>query len=266
MMKILCFGITFAVMALPAVVSAANTSMQSGAGQDTPVLHVYGPGGPLPPMKEAADAFGKEKHIRIVVTGGPEPKWLHDAQQNADLIFSGSEEMMSDFQVAMKGALDPTTITPLYMREAAILVRPGNPTHIKGLQDLMKPGHRILVVNGAGQKGLWEDVAGRQGDMASVAKFRANIAVVAPNSGDARNDWINNKSLDAWLIWNIWQVSNPPLAEIVSVDKAHQIYRDCGIGLTTQGKSRPEAREFIRFLQSPQGAQIFQKWGWGSVR
>jgi accessory colonization factor AcfC len=85
---------------------------------------------------------------------------------------------------------------------------------------------------------------------------------VSSNSGDARTDWINDKSLDAWLIWNIWQVSNPPLAEIVSVDKAHQIYRDCGIGLTTQGKSRPEAREFIRFLQSPQGAQIFQKWGW----
>jgi accessory colonization factor AcfC len=261
-MNILPFGITFALMALPAVVSAANTSIQAGAGQDTPVLHVYGPGGPLPALKEAADAFGKEKHIQIVVTGGPEPKWLYDAQQTADLIFSGSEDMMSDFQVAMQGALDPTTITPLYLREAAILVRPGNPTHIKGLQDLMKPGHRILVVNGAGQKGLWEDVAGRQGDIASVAKFRANIAIVSSNSGDARTDWINDKSLDAWLIWNIWQVSNPSLAEIVSIDEAHQIYRDCGIGLTTQGKSRPEAREFIRFLQSPQGAKIFQKWGW----
>jgi accessory colonization factor AcfC len=247
-MNILRFGITFALMALPAVVSAANTSMQSGAAVG------YGGSARLWTRRAFTDAFGKEKHIRIVVTGGTEPKWLHDAQQNADLIFSGSEEMMSDFQVAMKGALDPATITPLYMREAAILVRPGNPTHVKGLQDLMKPGHHILVVNGAGQKGLWEDVAGRQGDIASVAKFRANIAVVAPNSGDARNDWINNKSLDAWLIWNIWQVSNPSLAEIVSIDKAHQIYRDCGIGLTTQGKSRPEALEFIRFLQSPQGA------------
>ena len=70
-MNILCFGITFAVMAVPAVVSAANTSTGAGAGQDTPVLHVYGPGGPLPAIKEAADAFGKEKHIRIIVTGGP---------------------------------------------------------------------------------------------------------------------------------------------------------------------------------------------------
>ena len=113
-MSILRFGITSALLALSAVASAANTSMQAGAARDTPVLHVYGPGGPLPAIKEAADAFGREKHIRIVVTGGPEPKWLHDAQQNADLIFSGSEDMMSDFQVAMQGALDPTTITPLY--------------------------------------------------------------------------------------------------------------------------------------------------------
>ena len=124
------------------------------------------------------------------------------------------------------------------------------------------PLRRILVVNGAGQKGLWEDVVGRRGDIASVTKFRANIATVALNSGDARTDWVEDKSLDAWLIWNIWQVSNPSLAEIVPVDEAHQIYRDCGIGLTTQGRSRSEAREFIRFLQSPEGTRIFKKWGW----
>jgi accessory colonization factor AcfC len=40
--------------------------------------------------------------------------------------------------VAMQGTLDPTTVTPLYLREAAILVRPGNPAHIKGAEDLMK--------------------------------------------------------------------------------------------------------------------------------
>lgn len=55
-----------------------------------PVLHVYGPGGPLPAMKEAAAEFSGEQHILVVVTGGPEPKWLPEAQQNADLIYSGS--------------------------------------------------------------------------------------------------------------------------------------------------------------------------------
>jgi accessory colonization factor AcfC len=217
-------------------------------------------------MKEAAEVFGKENHLRVIVVAGPAPKWLPDAKQNADLIYSGSEDMMSDLQTALEGTLDPATIVPLYLRKAAILVRPGNPTHISGLQDLMRPGHHILVVNGAGQKGLWEDVVARQGDIASVAQFRSNVAVVANNSADAKTDWVNDKSLDAWLIWTIWQVANPSLAQVVPIDDGHQIYRDCGIGLTNQGKSHPEAAEFIRFLQSPQGAKIFQKWGWSTTR
>ena len=255
-------AIALLLMALASALPAAASSSQADAEQGAVVLHVYGPGGPLPAMKEAADTFSKEQHVQVVVTGGPLPKWLHDAQQNADLIFSGSEEMMSDFQVALQGSLDPSTIVPLYVRKAAILVRPGNPSHIRGLEDLQKPGHRILVVNGAGQRGLWEDVVGRRGDIASITKFRSNIATVALSSADARTDWVQDKSLDAWLIWNIWQVSNPALAEIVPVDEAHQIYRDCGIGLTTQGRSRPEARAFVLFLQSPEGKRIFQKWGW----
>ena len=86
---------------------------------------------------------------------------------------------MSDFQIALQGTLDPATIVPLfYMRKAAILVRPGNPSHIHGLEDLKQPGHRILVVNGAGQRGLWEDVVGRRGDIAAVTKFRSNITTV----------------------------------------------------------------------------------------
>jgi accessory colonization factor AcfC len=217
-------------------------------------------------MKEAAVTFGREHHLQVVVTGGPTSQWLPGAKQDGDLIYSGSEDMMSDFVTSLQGVLDSSTIVPLYLRESAILVRPGNPGHISGYDDLLKPGHHILVVNGAGQRGLWEDVAGREGDMASVSKFRANIAVFAPNSGVARTDWIQDKTLDAWLIWNIWQISNPSLAEVVRIDVRHRIYRDCGIGLTVRGASSADARAFIQFLQSPEGAKIFEKWGWNSHR
>ncbi len=69
-----------------------------------------------------------------------------------------------------------------------------------GLKDLLQPGHRVLVVNGAGQNGMWEDVAGRLGDIASVRTFRSNIATYAANSALARQAWTEDKSLDAWLI------------------------------------------------------------------
>src|ERR1700761_5602418 len=127
-MKIFRVATALLLVGLSSPASFAASPVQTDAEQGAVVLHVYGPGGPLPAMKEAAEAFSKEKHVQVVVTGGPLPKWSHDAQQNADLIFSGSEEMMSDFQVALQGTLDPATIVPLYMRKAAILVRPGNPS------------------------------------------------------------------------------------------------------------------------------------------
>ncbi len=224
-------------------------------------LHVYGPGGPLPAMKEAAAEFGRSHGIAVDVTAGPTPQWIDHAKADADLIFSGSEVMMSDFIAAMPD-IDPGSARALYLRPAAILVRPGNPEHISGVADLLKPGHRILVVNGAGQQGLWEDVAGRLGDIDSVRAFRANIAKVAANSGEARRAWINDKSIDAWLIWTIWQVANPTLADQVAVEPQLAIYRDTGIALTRRGEARPEAKEFAAFLGSPAASAIFAKWGW----
>jgi accessory colonization factor AcfC len=264
-MNVLSLTIASAFTFLLGAALAPSAAAQSVAG-NTQVLHVYGPGGPLPAMKEAAATFGREHHLQVVVTGGPTSQWLPGAKQDGDLIYSGSEDMMSDFVTSLQGVLDSSTIVPLYLRESAILVRPGNPGHISGLEDLLKPGRHILVVNGAGQRGLWEDVAGREGDMASVSKFRANIAVFAPNSGVARTDWIHDQTLDAWLIWNIWQISNPSLAEVVRIDERHRIYRDCGIGLTVRGASSADARAFIQFLQSPEGAKIFENWGWNSHR
>ncbi len=231
------------------------------AGHAEDVLHVYGPGGPLPAMKEAAAVFGKAHGIAVDVTAGPTPQWIEHARMDADLVFSGSETMMSDFIAALP-TIDPASVQPLYLRPAAILVRPGNPGHIAGVTDLLKPGHRILVVNGAGQQGLWEDVARRLGDIGSVRAFRANIVTVAKNSAEARQAWQSDPSLDAWLIWTIWQRANPALADQVAVEPPYAIYRDTGIAPTKAGEARESARAFVAFLRSPDGAAIFRKWGW----
>ena len=159
---------------LPTLASAGET------------LHVYGPGGPMPAMKEAAAAFGAAHGITVEVTAGPTPAWIEKAKADADVGFSGSETMMTDLVGAFSGQIDPGAAQPLYLRPAAILVRPGNPGHITGIKDLLKPGHCVLVVNGAGQNGMWEDVAGRLGDIASVRAFRSNIATYASNSALAR--------------------------------------------------------------------------------
>jgi accessory colonization factor AcfC len=226
------------------------------------VLRAYGPGGPLPAMKEAAEEFGKLYGVTVEVTAGPTGNWLAKAKQDADLIFSGAEYMMTDFIKAMEGRIDDTTVESLYLRPSAILVRPGNPKKIRKFEDLLKPNNTVLVVQGAGQTALWEDMAGRKGDMRTVRALRKNIAVYAANSADAKKAWVENKDLDAWIIWNIWQIANKDLADLVLVSKEYTIYRDCGIALSQTGREKESARKFVAFLQSNEGKRIFEKWGW----
>lgn len=151
------------------------------------ILRAFGPGGPAPAMREAAKVFGDKKGIMVEINAGPTPAWKDQSTAIADLIFSGSEYMMTDFvQKDLPGLIDTATIRTLYLRPSAILVRPGNPKGIKGIKDLTKPGLRILVVQGAGQIGMWEDVAGRTGSVKLVDAVRRNIGFFAPNSAEAK--------------------------------------------------------------------------------
>lgn len=225
-------------------------------------LHVYGPGGPAPAMREAAETYTRTYGREVTVVAGPTPQWLANAKLDADVIFSGSETMMTDFVTAMEGRIEAANVEPLYLRQAAILVRPGNPGTIEGLADLFEPGHRIVVVNGAGQDGLWEDMAGRAGDIRSVRALRKNIVLFAPNSAEARTAWVADPTLDAWIIWNIWQVANREVADLVEVEEPYRIYRDTGAVVTTLGREDSDSQKFLEFLQSPAGAEIFQRWGW----
>jgi accessory colonization factor AcfC len=227
-----------------------------------PTVRVFGPGGPAPAMKEAAETFSKTSTAKVDVVAGPTNAWLETARAEGDVIYSGSEVMMTDFVTAMGGQIAEETIAPLYLRPAAVLVRPGNPKGIGGLADLFSRDLKVLVVSGAGQQGLWEDMAGRTGDLSKVRALRSKIVAFATNSAAARQTWIERPDIDAWIIWTIWQVANPSLADLVEVESEYRIYRDAGVGLTRRGLGNAAAKEFMAFLQSPVGAAIFRKWGW----
>lgn len=227
------------------------------------VLRAYGPGGPAPAMREAATVFGELKGIKVEITAGPTPVWKTQAMKDADLIFSGSEYMMTDFaQKDLPALIDTSTIRTLYLRPSAILVRPGNPKGIKGINDLAKIGIRILVVQGAGQVGMWEDVTGRTGSVKLVDRVRRNIGSFAPNSSEAKKLWASDLTYDAWLIWTIWQKENPASADLINIEPENTIYRSCGIAITNRSERKVLGKEFAEFLQSPVGQAVFVKWGW----
>ncbi len=142
-------------------------------------------------------------------------------------------------------------------------MRAGNLKGIQGLRDLLVSGVKVLTGAGAGQSGSWEDVAGRTGDIAIVRAFRKNMVFPeAVNSGAAKRQWTQQKDIDAWLIWNIWQVANPQLAQVLPMEEAFRIYRETAVVLTHKGSSQPQAKAFADYLQAAAGRKIFAKWGW----
>ncbi|MDB5000573.1 MAG: hypothetical protein JWR76_1650 [Mucilaginibacter sp.] len=225
----------------------------------TDTLYVYGPGGPLSAMQECAKAFTAKTCIPVKVTGGPEPKWLTQAQQNADVIYGGAEYMLTQFIQSHPGMIDATTRVELYRRAAAILVRPGNPKHIGTLKDLTKPGIHILDVNGAGQLGLWEDIAGKENLIGGIQK---NIVGSFANTALGIEAWKTDSSYDAWITYASWHQNLKDITQVVGLPSALRLYRGTPVALTLNSKHSQQGKQYIQFLQSVQGHSIFKKWGW----
>lgn len=222
-------------------------------------LHVYGPGGPLAPMKECAELYQQKTGVNVQVTAGPEKAWIDSAQSDADVVFGGADYMLTQFDLEHKGFLLPGSRVELYDRAVGILVRPGNPKHIHDIADLAKRGVHLLDVNGAGQTGLWEDLAGRKGLIPAVS---SNITVSVANSAEGMECWSTRPELDAWINYESWAKRLTGKAELVRLPENERLYRGTPAAIASHSASPDQARSFLIFLQSPQAHAIFVKWGW----
>lgn len=223
------------------------------------VLHVYGPGGPLAPMQEAAERFGVERGVEVRVTGGPEAQWIDRARQDADLIYGGAEYMLSQFAMKHAGLVDGSTREELYVRASGVLVRKGNPKKIRTLEDLARPGIRLLDVEGAGQLGMWEDMAGTA---VLIDGLQKNMAAVAGNTAEGIEKWRSMPELDAWITFESWHYRLKEETDLVRLPESQRVHRGTPIAITTISPEKALARDFIRWLKSPAGKAIFLKWGW----
>jgi accessory colonization factor AcfC len=226
--------------------------------QDT-ILKVYGPGGPLGPMKECAEMFSKAQGIKVEVMAGPEPKWIDQAKQDADLIFGGAEYMLTQFIQNHPGLIEEKTRESLYVRAAGILVRKGNPKHIKSLMDLTKGGVRLIDVNGAGQVGLWEDIAG---SLRLIPGIQKNIAFSVTTSAEAIEKLRAMPELDAWITFESWHYRLKDLTDLVPLPEKERIFRGTPIAITKISRNKVLAQRFIDFLRTRDAHVVFQKWGW----
>lgn len=235
------------------------TPERSPAPEQTPTLHVYGPGGPMRPIRACAERFGRARGVKVVVDGGPEERWVDRAQQDGDLVFGDAEHVLTDLARRRPGFIDAPTRASLWDRPAAILVRPGNPRKIRSIQDLAREGVKLLEVNGAGQAGLWEDLAGRKG---LIPALQRNMALSVNNSAEAIAAWRDRPDLDAWITFASWHDRLRDEADLVPLPPSERLYRGTPIAATVRTRQRELALAFVDYLRSEECHALFRAAGW----
>jgi len=247
------------LVALAALLPAAAPPEPPREPARAPVLRAYGPGGPLAPMQECGKLFAEARGVGVRVDGGPEQRWWELAEKEADVVFEGAEYMLTDFMRRHPGFLDPETRRSLFDRPAAILVRKGNPRGIRGLEDLARPGVRLLEVAGAGQLGLWEDLAGRKGLIPSLSR---NIAASFSNTAEAIAAWRADPKLDAWITFESWHHRLPDETDLVRLPPGDQLLRGTPVAVARRTPHRELALAFLDFLRGEACHAVFQRAGW----
>lgn len=136
--------------------------------------------------------------------------------------------------------------------------------NIKSFEDILKDNVNVMVVDGAGQVGLYEDMALKDGKRENLVKLRKNIKVYAKNSKIAIDEWNNNPNIDALIIWSHWAKVLGDKALFIE-DKKAAVYCTAEIIPTKKGLQNKQALEFVKFIQSKEAQKIWKKHAWNEV-
>lgn len=113
-------------------------------------LLVFAGAATTPPTTDAAKAFEEKTGVKVDVIFGGSGYVLSQMKlaKQGDLYFPGSSDYME--LAKREGYVLPETEKIIVYVVPAINVQKGNPHHIQGLKDLLKPGLRVAIANPEG--------------------------------------------------------------------------------------------------------------------
>jgi len=214
-----------------------------------------------PAMDEAAQAFEKKTGTKVYCNYGGSGSVLSQMKlsKTGDLYVPGTPDYIP--KAERDGVIDPKTVKAIVYLIPVIGVQHGNPKNIQELSDLAKPGIKVGIGNpDAVCLGLYAiEILDYNHLLADVAK---NIVTQA-ESCEKTATLISLKSVDAVIGWHVFHDWDPDNIDVVYL-KPEQLPRIPYIpaAISTYANDSESAQKFIDFLISPQGQDIFRKWGY----
>lgn len=273
-----------AATALTAAAALAITgcSSSSSGGSSSKTVNLVGFSTPKPAYDALASAFEKTsagKGVQFAASYGP-------SGSQAKAIAAGQT---ADY-VALSVGSDMSSLAPKFVDSnwdqgpskgigadsvVVICVRPGNPKHITGWDDLVKPGIGIVTADPASSGSAkwnilaaYEHVISEGGSQSAaqayLSKFFKNTVAKADSGSDAAKTFLSGTG-DALISYESEAIAARQAGEKLDYIVPKQSFLiQTPVAVT---KTAPTAaKDFLSFVESDAGQKIFASTGWRPVK
>lgn len=214
-----------------------------------------------PPTTEAKEAFeAMHPNITVDVTFGGSGTLLNQMtlEETGDLYMPGSDDYMDKAEA--QGAIVPETSAIVAYLVPSICVRSGNPKNIQSLADM---GRAEVTV------GLAEAGAVCLGDISNEVLRSAGVeeqvkanCITYARSCSQTQQLVQLGEVDAIVGWDAFKSWAPEEIDIVPIAPEHLRVRNIPIAVSVYAEQREAAQEFIDFITSQEGKDIFARHGY----
>ena len=230
------------------------------AGEETKSITVFCGSASKPAMEEAARVFKEVTGITVYLNFSGSGTMLAQMKvsESGDLYIPGSPDYMA--MAEKDGVVEPDTVVIISYLVPAILVQVGNHLNIRKLADLASPSIEVGIGNPeAVCVGLYAYEILEYNDL--LESVKPNIVTHAESCSKTAT-LVALKSVDAIIGWRVFSEWHDTI-DVVYLEP-EQIPRLSYIpgAASTYAEDKESAGEFLEFLTSTRGQDIFKKHGY----
>jgi len=209
------------------------------------------------PMDELKGIYEEKNNVKINIVYGGAGSLLSQIEttRKGDLFMPGS---MYHYKIAEEKNLVDEGVEFLY-HIPVIVVKRGNPKNIKGLLDLDREGVKIAL--GDENSLAIGPVSRKILEKACIYEDVKKNVVVREGAVSKLVLDVNSNFVDASIVWRSSAVQFGIDLEIIPIEEKFNEIKTIPIGIVKFTKNEKLSRDFLSFVISEHGKEIFKKYG-----
>jgi molybdate transport system substrate-binding protein len=222
---------------------------------------LYCAAGLQPPVAEIVTAYEASHPVVFETKFGGSGSLLSQIVIGGGDLFLAADRLYLDQGSQQKLAPE---IVPIAYQYAVIVVLRGNPRHITGLKDLMKPGVRLSLADPK-RAAISKVVSGLLEKDDRWEELWKKAIIHRETVNEVGND-VKLAAADAGIVWNATAAQYAADLEVIHVPEFDRSKNEIAVGLLASSKFPEAAQQFINYLTDPdKGLRVFARHGYEVV-